>query len=446
MKFTFSIIFCLAAMAIFAQPKQNSPYSRYGLGDAFPKYYAQHGAMGGLTVANHDVYHLNFVNPAAFAHLRSTAFETGLYAKNSNYKSTTAESSAWSGNLTHFSLGFPLRSPINEALDRVQSNWKFGAGAGFAPVNLIGYNVRVVDTLPGLDEVTSDFVGRGGIYQMSVGGGAKYKNTAFGAQLGWNFGKANYENTTSMRDTSTTQSIHFQDNFLDDATMNGFSLSLGAMHDFNLKFDPNNKKLATEWLTLGATFATPYKLTGTANSLKIRSRGQLINSQFEKADTLVRSQGQSLEIEVPGSVTLGLMYTKANKRKIGIQIEYAGWEKYSNNLRPFKMRNTLSISAGAEFIPDIISYNNYAKRIRYRVGGYFRQDPRIIGGENVNDLGVTFGFGLPLILPRQGTSFINSAFEIGQLGGGTAVSETYFRITFGFTLNDNSWFYKRRFE
>jgi hypothetical protein len=53
---------------------------------------------------------------------------------------------------------------------------------------------------------------------------------------------------------------------------------------------------------------------------------------------------------------------------------------------------------------------------------------------------------LPVILPRQQTSFVNLALEIGRIGADSPIEETYFRLSAGFTLNDNTWFYKRRFE
>ena len=54
--------------------------------------------------------------------------------------------------------------------------------------------------------------------------------------------------------------------------------------------------------------------------------------------------------------------------------------------------------------------------------------------------------GLPITLPRQQVSFVNLGFEFGQNGGNTTLTETYGRVTLGFTLNDNSWFYKRKFN
>ncbi len=446
MKLFITVLFCLSTLAIFAQPKQNSPYSRYGLGDPFPQYFAQQAAMGGLTTANHDPFHLNLTNPASFGYLRATAFETGLYAKNSSFKSNTSNLNSWSGNLTHFALGFTLKSPVNEALDRKKSPWKYGMGFGITPYSLVGYNIATLANPPDLGIVSNEFEGKGGIYQLTWGAAAKYKNTSFGGKLGWVFGKSAYENTTTFRDSIQASSIHYQNNFREELLINGLTWKLGVMHDFNLKFDPNNKELATEWITAGLTFNANHKLNGTGNTLKIRSRGRNSNGTYASPDTLVYLPDQNADVTLPATVSLGLTYVKANKLKLGVQYDYAAWSNYENNIRPFKMRNTSSIAAGLEYIPNFSSYNKALARVRYRVGAYYRQDSRIINNENVDDLGISFGFGLPVILPRQGTSFVNTSFELGKIGGGTSVEEAYFRINLGFTLNDNSWFYKRRFE
>ena len=100
---------------------------------------------------------------------------------------------------------------------------------------------------------------------------------------------------------------------------------------------------------------------------------------------------------------------------------------------------------GAEYIPDIISYNNYFKRIRYRIGGFYGTDPRS-SGEQLTGYGITFGMGLPIILPQQQKSFLNIALEAGQQGSQAYLRETYLRATIGFTLNDDSWFFKRKFN
>ncbi|MFN4255393.1 MAG: hypothetical protein ACK4Q5_10340 [Saprospiraceae bacterium] len=446
MRFFASTFFALTTLALAAQPKQNSPYSQFGIGDPVSQYFAHHAGMGALTTANNDAYHLNIQNPASYAFLRATALETGLYAKFSEYKSSTAQLSTWSGNLNYFALGMTLKSPINEVLDRKKSPWQFGAALALTPYSLVGYNISTTETQTNLGLVTNAFEGRGGTYRLLWGGAAKYKQTAIGLNMGWMFGKAIYENTTTFRDSTQATTLSFQNNFRDEVSVNGLTWNLGAQHNFVLKYDPNDKSLPVKWLTAGLTFEGKHPLAGSFNTIRIRSRGRNSSGSYSSPDTLLYQPDRDVDVTLPGTISLALMYVKANKLKIGAQFTRENWSDYVNEARPENLRSTSAISAGVEIIPNATSYNRYSKRIRYRVGGYFRQDPRVVQGKNVDDLGLTFGFGFPVILPRQGTSFVNTAFELGRIGGGTAIEETYFKCTVGFTLNDNSWFYKRRFE
>ncbi|RMF28186.1 MAG: hypothetical protein D6765_06365, partial [Bacteroidetes bacterium] len=101
------------------------------------------------------------------------------------------------------------------------------------------------------------------------------------------------------------------------------------------------------------------------------------------------------------------------------------------------------LSFGAEFVPDFASYNNYFRRIRYRLGFYHHDDPRT---DELRQTALSVGFGLPVIMPRQQTSYVNLTFEVGKFGEAGFIDERFFRISAGFTLNDNTWFFKRKFN
>lgn len=444
-------LFLFSSLALWAQPKQNSPYSRFGIGDQLNQYFANAAAWGGQTAAAHDPYHLNIENPASFAFLRSTALETGLYSKLGRYQSSTSTQDVWSGNLAYLAIGFTLKSPINEVLDRAKSPWKYGMGLALTPATLVGYNVRTLDNSPTLGAVQSTFTGTGGTYRLTWSNAVRHKNTSFGANIGWAFGKSRYESTTVFSDdptgvADTFTQIFFQNNFRDDIAMHGFIWKLGVQHDIILATAENDKETATRWITIGLDGEGTHKLKTLADQYRIRSRGVLSSGQYIDADTLLQTTDQRQSITLPGTFALGIQYVKANKLKIGAQIGYEGWSKYVNEARPETMRNAFSVSGGVEYTPDYISYNRFLKRVRYRLGGYYRQDPRTVNGKNFNDVGLTFGFGFPLVLPRQQTSFVNTSFELGKIGAGSPIEESYIRLTVGFTLNDNTWFYKRRFE
>ena len=118
MRIFFIASFLLSSFVMLAQPKINSPYSRFGLGDMVNQNFANSAAWGSQSAAFHDPFYLNIENPASFAFLRSTAFETGISTKYSQYKTATSSQDVWSGNLAYLALGFTLNSPINEVLDR----------------------------------------------------------------------------------------------------------------------------------------------------------------------------------------------------------------------------------------------------------------------------------------------------------------------------------------
>lgn len=444
MRFLTLSLLLLANFALVAQPKLNSPYSRFGIGDPVNQFFANQAAWGGQTAAFHDPFHLNLVNPASYAHLRTTALETGLFAKYSHLTSEASAKDNWSGNLAYLALGFTLKSPINEVLDKKKSPWQFGMGLALTPYSLVGYNIETVDTLPDLGIVVNTFEGNGGTYRLAWSGAAKYKRTAAGLNVGWMFGKSVYENTTdfSVGDSLPT----FLTNRREDLKINGFVWNLGIQHDFVLQTADNDKDIPTRWIAVGITGEGRHDLRTVYDKLFLRSRGLASNGQYIDADTLEAAIGTRQTLTLPATFSIGLQYVKVNKLKIGTQFGYEGWSAYQNEVRPGSFRNAVSLSAGVEYIPDFASYNNYGKRIRYRAGAYFRQDSRVVNGKGLDDIGLTFGFGFPITLPRQQTSFVNTAFELGRLGAGSPIEETYFRITAGFTLNDNTWFYKRRFE
>ena len=109
------------AQNYYIQPKSNSPYSRFGLGDPADPYFAAAAGMAGIGASFNDPSHFNAINPASLGWLQVTAFEVGMYTRYSGLRSGDESSSNWSGNLNYFSLAIPLKNPINQALERLEA-------------------------------------------------------------------------------------------------------------------------------------------------------------------------------------------------------------------------------------------------------------------------------------------------------------------------------------
>ena len=150
---------------------------------------------------------------------------------------------------------------------------------------------------------------------------------------------------------------------------------------------------------------------------------------------------------MPREYGIGLTYEKVGNYRVGIDYSASQWGNYTQNGESDGLRNTYRIAAGGEFIPNSNSYNRYWKRIRYKAGVYYTQDPRSDNlNEQLTETGVTIGLTLPVVLARGQKSWCNLAVTGGKFGTEGSLNETFVRINLGFTLNDNLWFYKRKFN
>ena len=187
------------------------------------------------------------------------------------------------------------------------------------------------------------------------------------------------------------------------------------------------------------------KTTTTQDLLIMRERvasGFIIRDTFDFADG-VESKGT-----YPGTIGFGAQYVHKNKLRLGVNFTNTAWSKFENNAvgnQTFVNASTFSI--GGSYTPNAKNYKTYLERVEYRAGFIYRKDYREILNNSLTNTAVTIGFGLPVILPRQQASFVNVSFELGKLGSDdTSLQETYGQLSLGFTLNDNSWFFKRKFN
>jgi hypothetical protein len=131
---------------------------------------------------------------------------------------------------------------------------------------------------------------------------------------------------------------------------------------------------------------------------------------------------------------------------MGIEYGREFWSQYENEARPENLSDSWNLRFGAEYIPDMGSYNSYFKKVRYRLGGFYQSDPRTFEVGQLKQYALTIGMGFPIIRPRQQTSFVNFAVEVGRFGHEDLIQESYIKMGLGFTLNDNTWFFKRKFN
>ncbi len=423
------------------RPGKNSPYSRIGLGDIENNYYSASGAMGGITAAYNNPFHLNLANPAALSFLRQTVFELGLDGAYGGLKSGTQKDAYWAGNLKYMALGFALKNKLNQELDQKNSPWQFGMSLNLTPFASTGYNIILKGNSDDPELATTNILkGTGSIYRFTWGNAVRYKGLAFGVNLGYQFGTLTNNNNVVFDSLRFTFYTELNNQF----SISGLVWNAGIQYQYDFKkknakgeMIPNGKQFTFGFYGNGIqSFATNSNNYYHRNT--IYPNGAYIDTIFAKNEILGTGQ-------LPLSWTLGAGY-KQDNFKIYFDYNQTRWSDYKNEAKAGELYDTWRFSTGLEYTPDANSYNSYAKKIRYRVGYYTATDPRKVGGVQLKQSAVTFGFGMPIIRKRQQLSFVDLSFEIGTRGIQEALHENYYKMTLGFTLNDNSWFFKRKYN
>ncbi len=422
----------LSTFYLAAQPKDNSPYSRYGLGEA-QNHSLSSAGFGGLSAAYADSLHVNLLNPASYGWLYAATFEAGLYADYSTLKYRGEETNVRGGNLSHLALAFPVRNPLNDIFAKKQTKLFWGMNIALLPNTQVGYNIQTDEIHPVLDSTINIFQGTGGTNKLVWGNGFRVKKFAFGLNLGYLFGQVESERRVVFRSLDNA----YADRFIDNVSIKGFVWNLGGQYRYDLK---KKKKDADRRSIIAGLYGN------SATNFKTRSEVLRIRENFSyspiQSDTLLSAVDVDGKGKLPAEWTLGFTYEQQDKLRIGVEYSFAKWSKYRNDAKPETLFDSGRTAIGVEYVPDASSYNKYLRRIRYQLGYYRRSDPRL---ENLDQSAVTLGFGLPLVLPRQQSSFINVAFEFGQFNTPNDIKENYVKMSLGFSLNDNSWFVKRKF-
>lgn len=441
-KFGMILLLVSASWTIMAQtPKDLSPFSRLGLGDYYFQNTVTTLGMGGFGAAFSSPYHINLQNPASLGALRTASFEAGLFLEQNELSANGQSSKSLNGNLGYLSLGFALKNSLNQVLDRKVSKFKWGMNIALLPYTTVSYDVRTIIDDPVADSIRTEYAGSGGTNKIVWSNGIQYGNFSGGLTLGYLFG-----NIGNNREVTFLQlSNSFKDVFSDDINVKGFIYDIGVMYKIDLGKDPDNpKQPAKQTLTLGLSghSATKFKTSTT----RLRSRLNSIYSNV--ADTIQSQINVKQSGKLPTELTFGFTFRHKNKWLVGLDYSFADWGKYENPAANFEQENPIRlhksnrIAGGFQITPDAASYNKYLKRVSYRFGGYYFDDPRL---KDLKTYAFTVGAGFPIVLSRNRTSFFNLAFEVGQNTSDT-IDENFYKVSVGFTLNDNSWFFKRKFN
>lgn len=446
---------CAAAIiysaAVFAQ--DNSPLSRFGVGDVAPNSHQVLRAMGGITAAigsaTTNGTYINNANPASYPYLAypknskflgRTILDIGVDYSKHTIKNTTPINKYSSNNLvfSYVQVGIPLDTPQ-----------RWGLVFGLKPYSNISYNVnRRSKVFATGDSLLSQFEGNGGAYKAFMGTGYRIGGLSIGINTGYLFGKKNFATRNAFINDSV---IFYPGNFENKTNFGTVFLETGIQY--------RQKINTTDNLTLGFTYNTQTNLKATKDVIKETYVQNPTTKQIDSLDRIKISTNLAGTIIIPASFTVGFTYErelsddikiKKPSFMIGAQYEATPWSTYRFYGSSEGLVNSSTFRVGGFY------YNPYTKNankkpsyfnaIIYRAGYYFTNGAN--GLNNVKHSAFTFGLGVPLSTAsyyNSEVSFLNLSIEIGSRTGLTNFKENFFKIGAGFSLSD-IWFIKRKYN
>lgn len=408
------IVTILFTVITNAQEGTSSPYSFYGIGLTTFQGTVENRSMGGISIFS-DSIHVNLQNPAGYGKLDYTTFTVGGTHSMIDTKNGAGTDHSTVTSLDYLAIGIPAG--------------KLGFGIGLVPYTSVGYDLF---TQNNEQRTAGLYSGEGGLNRVFFSAGYQISNNfSLGVDANYNFG--NIENKSIHQ----REDIQFASREINESTLAGFNFKLGLNYD----------QMLSENLELRASaIYSPESSLTSENERELATITFLSDGQEVPRD--VRSISlEDTEMTMPAEYTLGSGIGQPRKWFLGV--EYSTAEANNFNNRSFSSdratyTNASSYRVGGFYIPDYNSLTSYLDRIVFRGGFRIQETGLNLGGEAINEFGISFGVGLP-----AGRNFSNAnlGFEYGQRGTTDSglIQEDFFKLSISLSLNDK-WFIKRRFN
>ncbi len=352
----FGLLF-FVSFKTFSQ-QENSPYSRYGLGDKMPTTNIMSRGMGGVSAAYRDSlgFTINYNNPASYSAFFSwtegnskksvagrAILDVGINYNVHSIREPQSTDVYTSSNLyfSHLGVGIPLRR-----------NW--GMSFGLRQLSRIDYKInrfeRLSDPISGepIDSALTEFTGDGGSYAASLGTGIKIKKLSLGLELGYVFGKTEFVTKRALINDTVS---YEPGNFTTNTGFGGLVLSGGFQYDINF-----NK---TNILRLGGFGNLKHNLD--ANADRMRETFTRTSGGDLRVDSVYVVRDVKGKIVYPASYTVGFLFGKLpdfDKKlyrtwSFGVDYSIGQWDDYRFYGKRDSVVNSSLLSVGAEFRPDV---------------------------------------------------------------------------------------------
>lgn len=415
----------LSTLFLFSEVQaqsSSSTYSALGLGEFNYSGLVQNQGMGGLGISFGTGWNVNNVNPALSTRNTIFNFDAALNYKKINANNGEETSDVDGGGLSYLAFSLPVKSG------------KMTAGLGLNQVTSVNYNLLINSQVNNAEvNAINSIEGSGGISEAYASFGVLVaKNLSLGLQGSYLFGSTIRTNRLALFDKKDVP-VGTVTEYYERLTVRDVGLKAGAHYFF-----PVSK---TKNVHLGAI----YQRLGNVNGKSFAKLASLGQASSPDTDGDLISNNDPVSIYIPNRYGVGVSFEEVNKFVVGLEAQYQNFKKYetfSND--PLNLKAVIHLGLGFQIIPDFQAIDNPFKRASYRFGVEYEQTPYYLNQTNINDIGINFGTSIPV----NQLSLVNFAAKVGQRGTteNGLVRENYVNFTLGFSLNDNSWFYKKVFD
>jgi hypothetical protein len=406
---------------------ENSPYSRYGLGDILPSQNILNRSMGGVAAAYSDFHTVNFINPASYSKLKYTTLDFGLDINSRTLRALDPprKFSSSSPIISYLQLGVPLS---------MKKDW--GMNLGLRPLTRINYKIERNERIDGIDSLNTLFEGNGGAYEVYAGTGFGIKNFSVGLNVGYLFGSKNFSTRKSFIPDSA-EVFYYQSNHETQANYNGLLLNGGIQWAGKL-----NKSTV---LRLGAHGNLKKTMNASKDILRETFQYNSTTGAIDSLDVASNQKGIEGDVDYPSSFGAGFIFDKPGKWMFGADLTLTNWDDYRFFGEVDQVQNSWMLHVGGQIIPK--AGRNYLSYVAYRAGFQYGKDYIKID-QDLPVWSFSAGASFPMRKAAYTNQFsmINLGFELGQRGNkDNFVRENFFRLSIGLSLSD-IWFVKRKYD
>ena len=385
----------------------NSPFSIIGIGDIETNYYNRSSGLANTGLGYRSDRYLLNNNPASYSALTQQFFDFEFSGR--------AQFVTYTGDplngVSNSSKDFAVK---HLALGTKINKW-WGSSVGLMPFSSSNYGFTSVKNIQGSSSspIPAQYDGNGGVNQIYWGNGFNItKHFSIGVNASYLFGSLTQTETLLTTADLQTSLVTTRQLFL-----RKLYLTYGAQYYFNI-----NKK----WdISLGGIFSKKTDLA-TQSTLQVADNG---------VSVLANPVEQDGTYKIPGTIAAGFRATKDKRYSFSADYQYQPWSNTHYGGSNYSLQNSNRVSAGFEVSDKKQAYNALYEKSFLQAGVYYGNSYLNVNGKQINDMGLTLGYGINSFKNPLGMT-VN--LEIGQRGTqqNGLIKESYVNISFGISYRD----------